>query len=67
VVTDMPIGLKGIVKYNKDGSYTIVINARYTFEQQTEFYLHELHHILNGDFDINNCIADELEIVAHAQ
>lgn len=49
-VTDMPTGIRGHVNANKDGSYTIFINARLNHEQQIKAYLHEIKHIAEDDF-----------------
>lgn len=48
---------------NDDGSYTIFINSRLSYEMQQEVYKHEINHILNGDFDKYN--ADMIELYAH--
>lgn len=48
---DMPTSVKGLSKKNKDGSFTILLNARLNCEQNRCTYLHELAHIENGDFD----------------
>ncbi len=48
---------------NADGSYTILINARCSYEKQNELYLHALSHIYNGDFEKAN--ADQIEYKAH--
>lgn len=49
-IIDMPCKIKGHVNENQDGSYTVFLNARLTFEQQQETYMHEIRHILNDDF-----------------
>lgn len=36
---------------NKDGTYTIVLNGRYSHERLQEAYEHELKHIKNGDLE----------------
>jgi len=59
----MPCGLKGNTTLNIDGSYTVLINARLSVETQQKVYIHELKHIVNGDFDGSN--ADEIELVSH--
>lgn len=63
-IIDMPYGLNGNVTYNPDGSYTILINAKLSIEKQKEIYLHELSHILNGDFEKYD--VDFIEKSAHA-
>lgn len=63
VLMDNPFGVKGSVNKNLDDSYTIIINANLSAEQQKEVYLHELQHIIGEDFskeDIN-----KIETSAH--
>lgn len=60
---DMPSGFKGHVNHNRDDSYTILINAKLSYEEQKEVYLHELSHIANRDFERSNC--DLIEYSAH--
>lgn len=60
---DMPLGIKGHVNHNIDGSYTIFINAKLTYEEQKEVFNHELQHIKNNDFEKFNC--DVIEQYAH--
>ncbi len=50
-LVDLPHGVRGYTKKNKDGSYTIVINARLSSEMQINTYDHEIKHIENGDYD----------------
>ena len=63
IIMDNPYGIKGSTNPNKDGSYTIIINAHLSFEDQKKAYKHELEHILNGDFDKLN--VNEIEKEAH--
>ena len=63
VIMDNPYGIKGSVNKNRDGSYTIIINARLTIEEQREVYIHELKHILNEDFEKYN--VQYIEYMAH--
>lgn len=51
---DNPFGIKGSVNVNRDGSYTILINPRLSWEEQRKTYLHELSHIRDNDFEKNN-------------
>ena len=64
VLADMPVSVRGYTTYNKDCTYTIVLNARHTREQNLLSYAHELEHINNGDYD-NNCDVDALELAVH--
>ena len=46
-------GTKGnaFVSLNADGSYTIFINTRISYEMQQDALQHELKHIGNDDFE----------------
>ena len=44
---DLPHGIKGSCRSNKDGSYTIILNTRYSCEEQIETYMHELRYRQN--------------------
>lgn len=63
VLRDNPFGVKGSVHKNEDGSYTIFIDAHLNREQQQEVYDHEVSHIMNGDFEKEDC--DKIEMAAH--
>jgi len=65
VFMDNPHGIKGSVNKNRDGSYTIIINAALNREQQLEVFKHELRHIEDMDF-YKDCSADEIESQAHS-
>ena len=60
-----PIILEGIPFLNKDGSYTIIINAHLSAEMQLMIYEHELAHINSSDFEITNESVDALELRQH--
>ena len=60
----MPVSIRGYAVKNKDSTFTIVLNARHTREQNLLSYAHELAHIENGDYD-NNCDVGILEMSAH--
>lgn len=47
-----------ISRKNRDGTYTIVLNGRYTAERLKEAYEHELGHINNGDLEKNISIQE---------
>lgn len=51
-----------IVK-NDDGSYTVFINARFSFEHQQESIQHALRHLEHNDFDKDN--VQQIEFEAH--
>lgn len=50
-LVDLPHGVRGFTKKNKDGSYTIMINARLSSEMQIATYDHEISHIEGGDYE----------------
>jgi Zn-dependent peptidase ImmA (M78 family) len=50
VLGDMPIKTKALSCMNEDGSFTIFLNARLSYEQQRNSFFHELKHISNNDF-----------------
>ena len=43
-------GTHEIVTPNPDGTYTVLLNARLTYQQQVSAYQHALSHIVNDDF-----------------
>lgn len=51
-LADMPGTIRGYSIACVDGSYTIVLNSRLSFEAQRHTYMHELEHIRNGDYEI---------------
>lgn len=55
--------VKGCVSKNEYASYTIFLNSVFSFNQLRKTYLHEVDHIINGDFSKDN--ADEIECFAH--
>jgi|LFRM01.1.fsa_nt_gb hypothetical protein len=48
---DMPCRVRGLTHKNSDGTYTIILNSRLSYEQNLKTYMHELKHIKNNDFD----------------
>lgn len=52
-----------LVTPNEDGSYTILINARLSYEMQLESYEHAMKHIKNEDFQKTDTQA--IETIAH--
>lgn len=61
---NMPTTIRSFVISNNDMSFTIMINARISSEQQLRAYKHELSHIQNGDYD-KCCSVDLIEFYAH--
>ena len=48
---DMPYSISSNVVDNGDGSYTLYLNSRLSYEKNLEGYLHEMKHINNNDFN----------------
>lgn len=64
-LVDLPHCVRGYTKKNKDGSYTIVINARLSSEMQIATYDHEIRHIESGNYD-HAIEVNEIEAEYHA-
>ena len=47
----LPCKIKAFSSKNEDGSYTIILNKRLSYEQNMDSFLHELTHIAKGDHD----------------
>lgn len=47
------------VHANEDGSFTIIINSRISYERQLVAYQHAIRHIMQDDF--SKASADEIE------
>lgn len=65
IMADLPHALKAFTVSNSDGSFTIVLNSRHTYEQHLRSYHHEMKHIENGDYDKKYPV-DLIEFWAHA-
>lgn len=65
ILADMPGSIGGYTICNPDTTYTIVLNARLSYERQLLAYHHEMKHIENGDY-AKRCSADLIECYAHA-
>lgn len=63
-MANMPTTIPAFVVSNADGSYTIMLNARHSREQHLKSYVHEMDHILNGDYE-KRCSIDLIEFWAH--
>lgn len=60
---DMPHTVRAFVVCC-DGYYSIILNARNSYEQNQISYLHEMSHIMRGDF--SRCVdVNVLERVRH--
>ena len=64
IYLNLPTSIKGYVKANKDDTYTIVLNSRLSIDSNLETYIHELSHIINGDYD-SDADADIIESLRH--
>lgn len=60
IFKDLPTQIKALTVKNRDGSYTIVLNSHFNFEQLQRSFLHELKHIDNCDLE-KDCDIDEIE------
>lgn len=54
---------KEMVVPNEDGSYTILINSRLTYDSQLKAYEHAMRHINNNDFEKSD--VQPIEYSAH--
>ena len=63
VLMDLPHSIRGFVTRNEDDTYTIVLNARMCYEMQFDTYVHELSHICEQDFQMND--VQIAETIAH--
>lgn len=52
-----------IVTPNSDGTYTVFLNARLSYQQQVSAYRHALSHIVNDDFSKGD--VQQIESAAH--
>lgn len=63
VYLNMEYGIHEQVTQNHDGSYTIFLNSRDSYEMNRFSYIHAMHHITNGDFEKFD--VQEIETKAH--
>lgn len=63
ILVDFPNGGNEMVVPNEDGSYTLLINARLSYDGQLKAYEHGIRHIENNDFEKEN--VQEIEFHAH--
>lgn len=64
VLLNLPVKEKEAVTENEDGSFTVVINSRLSYDEQLKAYRHAMHHIENNDFQKDN--VQTIEAAAHA-
>ena len=60
---NLPTTIPAYVVSNADTSYTIVLNARVSWERRFEAYTHELRHMEPGDYERNS--ARLIEFYSH--
>lgn len=60
---NMDVHIPEHVVENKDGTYTIFLNSRLTYEANVQSYKHAVAHIANGDFEEKN--PDKIEYIRH--
>lgn len=63
IMINMEYGIHDHVILNCDGSYTIFLNARDSYEQQLFGYIHALKHIKDHDFEKHD--VQQIEFEAH--
>lgn len=64
ICLNLPTAIRSYTVANRDGSYTVVLNARLCREQILKAYTHEIAHIVNGDYE-KSCSADLIEVYSH--
>ena len=64
-IVDLKSSVPEMVTQNPDGSYTVILNARYSYERQRESYRHACRHIERCDFE--RMEVQEIETDAHKQ
>lgn len=62
-IMNFPVPGSELVVPNEDGSFTIMINARLSYEDQMKAYAHAMRHITEDDFQKEN--VQEIEAHAH--
>ena len=50
-IVDLKSSVPEMVTQNPDGTYTVILNARYSYERQRESYRHACRHIERCDFE----------------
>lgn len=63
-IIDMPTTIPAMTVENRDGSYTILINARLSQAGQMRALKHEQAHLRNRDFEREDS-ADKIEAERH--
>lgn len=65
-IIDMPCTTNEYITLNEDGSYSLFLNARASYEMHRASYQHALRHIQGGDF-YKNTTVQEIEKEAHEE
>ena len=60
----LPTTIGAYTILDRNGDFTVFVNARMGYEKQVEAYSHELKHIKNGDF-FKVETADVIEMRTH--
>ena len=62
-IIDLKSSVPEIITENEDGTYSVFLNARYSFEHQQESFAHACRHIERCDFE--NSDVQQIETEAH--
>lgn len=65
VVRNMEIGIPEEINKNDDGSYTVILNARYNYEQCKDSMSHSFGHVRDNDWE-KDCV-QSIETVRHGR
>ena len=63
VLLNMENGIHEQVTKNRDGSFTVFLNLKDSFETQKQSYKHAMGHVQNDDFQKSN--VQDIEFQAH--
>lgn len=64
IYCNLPNTISGFTVASNDDYFTIVLNENLSYYKNLETYLHEINHIIQGDFN-KKCPADIIESLAH--
>ena len=64
---DMPTNISEMIT-PCSGGYTVYLNARKSYSERVQAYLHALRHVERGDFDYDNCkTIQQIEYETHKE
>lgn len=63
-VIPLPEKVRGFTLCLEDNTYCIVLNARHSHEENILAYMHEVQHIMSGDFERFEPV-DHIEAMRH--